>query len=129
MMRFTVLDEREAAVERQLKPLVAICRPRIGQVTTSEGIAMRGASVHPQPERAIDVNPCASGVSQSTGFLERIRGTGGEVPSHQAEHRRNIRYLIKRDFESVEVDPPVRIQPDQLESIRPDAEKPDGADQ
>ena len=58
-VRVGVRAERDAAVVRDVEPLVGVGRPRVGPLRARREVAERRARRGPQPERTVDVEPGA----------------------------------------------------------------------
>ena len=82
-VRVGVRAEGDAAVVRDVEPLVGVGRPRVGPLRPGDEMAERRAGRGPQPERTVDVEPGARA-------LDRVRDRD-EVVEHASVHLARLR--------------------------------------
>ena len=87
-----VANGHEPAVVADVQPLVGIGRPRVGALDAGDEVSQLRADVGPQPEGAVDVQPCVRVVGQRIGHrIGRVEGTGIHVAGLDADDGRDAR--------------------------------------
>ncbi len=91
-MRLGVADEGEAAVVRDVEPLVAVRGPRVGAFDAVHQVAEARSRRRPQAERPVDVDPGVrpSGTHELDGRAERVERTGVHVAGLEAHDERPV---------------------------------------
>ena len=78
-MGLGVSAEHEAAVVRDVQPLVAIGAPRVGQLDAIAELTGGGAGCGPQPERTVDVGPGTEPMRDVAGRGQVVARAGVHV--------------------------------------------------
>ena len=79
-VRLRVAAEDDAAVVRDVQPLVRIRRPRVCALAAHCEMPEARARARPESERAVDVEPGAGGGARVRNLVERVDGSGVHVP-------------------------------------------------
>ena len=80
--------ERIAGVVRDVEPLVAVARPRVGQLDAAHELGRARARRGPEPERAVDVEPRPGAVGRGGRCGEVVTRAGVHVAGLRADDRR-----------------------------------------
>ena len=85
-VRLGIGNERIAAIERNVEPLVAVGRPGIGRFNACYQMPEAGTSGGPQAKRSIHVHPCRVAPGDGNERLECIESAGVDVASLQEKN-------------------------------------------
>jgi hypothetical protein len=82
-----VRAEREPRVVRDVEPLVAVGRPRVGPVDATEQVPAGGVGRRPQAEGPVDMEPAAVRPDEVGDLDDRVEGARVDVARLRADER------------------------------------------
>ena len=115
-------DEGDAAVVRDIEPLVPVRRPGIGAGQASGQVRTRRIRQCPQPERAIDMHPRVMPLGPLQDGRERIKPTGVDLARLGTDHHR-AGYVLGQAFSA---HPPLIIGRDPAHPIPAESDQAQG---
>ena len=97
-VRRVMAADHDAGVIRNVQPLVGIGRPRVGLVEANQSCGVP-ARACPQPDRPVNVQPCAEGVGDRGELADRVDGSRVDVARLTTHDDRPIRREQQDPFE------------------------------
>src|SRR5215469_7934156 len=105
-MRCWMRGKNEAAVERQIEPLVSIGRPGVGGCHAGEQGAISFARRCPQTESAVNMGPSVCGTRHAAGLCKAIECPRVQITCLETDERRIFAECAYRHFELRDIHTP-----------------------